>query len=363
MTTAIDAQRSGDGTPILEARDARKAFQGRLGLKELLTRSAAPEVAALDGVSIAVQPQRTLGVVGESGSGKSTLARALVRLFDLDSGSVNFMGQDIGSMSPEGLRQVRRNVQLIYQDPYSSLNPRLSIGQALTEPLFVHGLADESQRPARVRELLDSVGLSSDIANRRPRELSGGQRQRVAIARALATEPRVLIADEVTSALDVSIQAQILNLLTAMQRELQLTMIFISHDLPLVGHVADDVAVMYLGRVVEFGPTDKVFSNPSHPYTAALLGAQPSRARRGHVRVAVSGEVPSAMNIPSGCRFRTRCPIAERLCAEVDPPSVTISTGHTAWCHAQNSAGPWRAAEPELHDLGSAAAERRDFQR
>jgi len=291
-------------------------------------------------VSLSLAANETLGIVGESGSGKSTLAKAIVRLVEPDAGSIRFRGQEVLSADREQLRRIRRLVQLVYQDPYSSLNPRLTIGEAIMEPALVHKLVDKGGREQRLAELLDQVGLARKLAGRRPRALSGGQRQRVAIARALATQPEVLIADEVTSALDVSIQAQILNLLTEMQRELGLTMIFISHNLPLVGHVADDVAVMYLGRIVEYGPTAQVFSRPAHPYTAALLAAQPARERRERKKEAVKGEIPSALSIPTGCRFRTRCPLAQPICEAIDPPRVDVSASHGSWCHVMPVARP-----------------------
>jgi oligopeptide transport system ATP-binding protein len=320
-------------SPLLEIGDLRLAFRGRRGIREVLRRAPTPELVALDGVSASVQRERTLGIVGESGSGKSTLAKAIVRLIEPDEGSVRFRGSEITTASREELRSVRRLVQLVYQDPSSSLNPRLTNGEAIIEPARVHGLVGRDGEQQRLSDLLEQVGLPRKLASRRPRALSGGQRQRVAIARALATEPEVIIADEITSALDVSVQAQILNLLSDMQRDLGLTMIFISHDLPLVGHIADDVAVMYLGRIVEYGPAGEVFAHPAHPYTAALLGAQPSRDRRSRKRAAVQGEIPSAFAIPTGCRFRTRCPLAQPICGEIDPPRAPVSDSHGSWCH------------------------------
>ncbi len=333
MSEETNVAQAGEPELLLEIEGVRKAYRGRRGLGAALRREPAPRLMALDGVSASVRRERTLGVVGESGSGKSTLAKAIVRLLEPDEGSIRFRGQELLTAGHEELRRVRRQVQLIYQDPYSSLNPRLAIGDAIMEAAQVHGLVDKGGRERRLHELLDQVGLPRTLAGRPPRALSGGQRQRVAIARALATEPEMLIADEVTSALDVSIQAQILNLFAQMRRELGLTMIFISHNLPLVGHVADDVAVMYLGRIVEYGPTERVFARPAHPYTAALLAAQPSRERRTREKVAVKGEIPSAMRIPSGCRFRTRCPLAQQICAEIDPPRVDVSPRHGSWCH------------------------------
>ena len=318
---------------VLRFTDVRKSFAPRRRLGDAARGRPAPRLVALDGVSGVVQQDRTLGIVGESGSGKSTLAKALVRLVAPDAGSIRFRDREILTARPEELRRVRRQVQLIYQDPYSSLNPRVAVGDAIIEAATVHGLVSRADRNRRLGELLDQVGLPGAVGDRHPRALSGGQRQRVAIARALATEPEVLIADEVTSALDVSVQAQILNLLTSMQRELGLTMVVISHNLPLVGHVSDEVAVMYLGRIVEQGPTAEVFRRPAHPYTVALLSAQPGRERRSRDRVAVKGEIPSPFAIPTGCRFRTRCPIAQPICEAVDPPRIEVSPDHGSWCH------------------------------
>jgi oligopeptide/dipeptide ABC transporter ATP-binding protein len=332
--TAVQRQSANGTTELaLEVDGLRKVFYGHRSLGAVVKRAKRPELVALDGVSVSVRREHSLGVVGESGSGKSTLAKAIVRLLEPDGGVVRFQGEDVTAADHERLRQFRRRVQLIYQDPASSLNPRLTVGEAIIEPARVHNLIPKGGEDRRLAELLEQVGLPKKMASRRPRALSGGQRQRVAIARAFATEPEVIIADEITSALDVSIQGQILNLLSEMQREFGLTIVFISHDLPLVGHVADEVAVMYLGRIVEYGPAEQVFTHPSHPYTAALLKAQPSRERHDRDRSAVQGEIPSPMNIPSGCRFRTRCPIAAEVCAEVDPPGERVGDDHVAWCH------------------------------
>lgn len=337
--------RAGDDV-VLEIEDLHVTFGGRRTMSEVLRRSVARRLMAVDGISVDVRGSRTLGIVGESGSGKSTLAKALVRLIEPDAGTVRFRGEDILKAGDERLRQVRRMIQLIYQDPASSLNPRMTIADAIAEAARVHELAHtRAQAAARAAELLERVGLSSALASRYPRALSGGQRQRVAIARALACAPEVIVADEITSALDVAIQAQIVDLLDEMRRELGLTVLFISHDLPLVGHVADEVAVMYLGRVVERGPVSEVFDRPAHPYTAALLSAQPSRERRSRKQAAVRGEIPSGFAVPSGCRFRTRCPMATDICKERDPPEVRVSAAHSAWCHfAQRVERPFSTA-------------------
>jgi peptide/nickel transport system ATP-binding protein len=327
------AEQTHTAVPLLEVEDVRKSFPVRRDVSDLLRHRGRLQVVALDGVSATVNAHQTLGIVGESGCGKSTLAKTLVRLVEPDSGAIRFRDQDVVRAGSEELRGLRRAMQIVYQDPYSSLNPRLTVQEAILEPIRVHKLVPQSQLADRLAELLTQVGLPERIGRRRPRELSGGQRQRVAIARALAAQPELLIADEVVSALDVSIQAQVLNVLIEMQRDLHLAMVFISHNLPVVGHVAENVAVMYLGRVVEYGPTAQVFSEPAHPYTEALLNARPSRTRRSREAVAVRGEIPSALRIPSGCRFRARCPLAQPICAEVDPPPIELGNGHRSWCH------------------------------
>jgi oligopeptide/dipeptide ABC transporter ATP-binding protein len=324
--------------PLLAITDLRVTFPTRRSLRDIVRFQRPPRLIALDGVSIAVPTHGTVGVVGESGSGKSTLAKAVVRLVEPESGSIHFDGTDLLRANGRELRDIRRRLQMVYQDPYSSLNPRLRVGETIMEPAKVHGLVARDRASARLAELMDQVGLAQKIASRLPRELSGGQRQRVAIARALACEPRLLIADEVVSALDVSIQAQILNLFADLQRELGLTMVFIAHQLPVVAHIADHVAVMYLGRIVEYGPCESVFNNPQHPYTAALLAAQPSRARRGPRTPALSGEIPSPLAIPDGCRFRTRCPHALPHCAAKDPEPRRVGESHHAWCHLATEA-------------------------
>jgi len=291
-------------------------------------------LVALDGVSLQLQPHETVGVVGESGSGKSTLAKAVARLVKAERGTIRFAGEDLLGLKGRSLAQARRQVQLVYQDPYASLNPNLPIGKAIAEPALVHGLVKRSDAYEFAETLLAKVGLSAALATRRPRRLSGGQRQRVAIARALATQPTVLMADEAVSALDVSVQAQMLNLFRDIQTELGLSMLFISHQLGVVRHVADRVAVLYLGRIVETGPTAAVFERPAHPYTAGLLRAQPRRHARAQDSAPVlAGEIPSPLAIPGGCRFRTRCPLAAPICAEIDPPRIDLGDGRSAWCH------------------------------
>jgi oligopeptide/dipeptide ABC transporter ATP-binding protein len=322
-----------DTASILEIEALSKRFATRRSLSDIALRKPASTVTAVDQVSLALPRNRTLGIVGESGSGKSTLAKCIVRLLGPEGGAIRFEGMDISQATGGELKELRRRVQMIYQDPYNSLNPRLKIGEAIIEPALVHGLVTSDGAESRLDELMAQVGLSPDLADRRPKALSGGQRQRVAIARALATKPDVLIADEAVSALDVSIQAQILNLLAELQDSLGLSIVFISHQLSVVAHISHAVAVMYLGRVVEHGPTDEVFARPAHPYTVGLLKAQPGRKEGSIHTAAVKGEIPSPLAIPTGCRFRTRCPLAEEICATVDPPPVEVGAGHQSWCH------------------------------
>ncbi|CAO3439281.1 ABC transporter ATP-binding protein [Azospirillum doebereinerae] len=287
---------------------------------------------AVDGVSLDVAAGETVGLVGESGCGKSSLGRAVLRLGDRTSGRILFAGEDFGA-APEGrLRPFRRRLQMIFQDPYGSLNPRHSVGDILLAPLTVHGIGRREERQRRVHDMLDRVGLPRDAAHRFPHEFSGGQRQRIGIARALILEPELVVCDEPVSALDLSIQAQIINLLAAMKREMNLSLLFISHDLSVVRYVADRVLVMYLGRVVESGPHDRLWNHPQHPYTRALIDAVPDPARRRHASP-LPGDLPSARNIPAGCRFHARCPIATDLCRSADPPLRSVAPGHQTACH------------------------------
>ena len=298
-------------TPLLELDAVTKHFP----VRDALGR-ARGAVRAVDGVSLHVMPGEVLAIVGESGCGKSTLGRVALRLIEPDSGRIRFDGEDFSALSPRALRARRRDAQLIFQDPFGSLDPRMTVADAIAEPLILHTRLDRARRAARVEQLLARVGLRPEMAGRWPHEFSGGQRQRIAIARALASEPRLIIGDEPVSALDVSVQAQVLNLLQDLIRELRFGFVMISHDLGVVRHIADRVAVMYLGRIVEEGPAAAVFSSPRHPYTRALLAAVPGQGARS---APLQGDVPSPIAPPPGCRFHTRCGFAEPGCAATMP--------------------------------------------
>ena len=293
-------------------------------------------VQAVDGVSFTLPKGKTLGIVGESGCGKSTLARLVTRLIESSSGSVILDGDDITKMSGKPLREMRRKLQMIFQDPYSSLNPRHSIGQIIGDPMRIQGIVAKANEKAEVQELMQRVGLNPEHYNRYPHEFSGGQRQRIGIARALSLRPSVIVADEPVSALDVSIQAQILNLLENLQKDLGLSFVFIAHDLSVVRHIADQVAVMYLGKIVEIGDSETVYNSPAHPYTKALLSAVPvanPSMRNSDKRIRLVGDVPSPIDPPSGCRFRTRCWKATDLCEAVEPPLQADLAGRVVACH------------------------------
>ncbi|MFD7921202.1 ABC transporter ATP-binding protein [Streptomyces sp. NPDC059740] len=307
--------------PVLEVRDLAVHYPVTRGV---LVRRQVGAVHAVDGVSFALRRGETLGIVGESGCGKSTVARALVGLTRPTAGTVHHAGADITRLSGHALKAVRRNIQMVFQDPYTSLNPRMTVGDIVAEPFAVHpGAVPRSERRTRVRELLRTVGLDPDYADRYPHQFSGGQRQRVGIARALALRPEVIVADEPVSALDVSVQAQVVNLMARLQREFGLAYVFIAHDLSVVRHLSDRVAVMYLGRIVETGTEEQIYEHPTHPYTQALLSAVPvpdPASRGGRERILLDGDVPSPVDPPSGCRFRTRCWKAREVCATTTPP-------------------------------------------
>jgi oligopeptide/dipeptide ABC transporter ATP-binding protein len=327
--------------PLVRVRDLETHFPVRRGV----LRRQVGAVRAVDGVSFDIHPGETLGLVGESGSGKSTTGRTLLQLERATSGTVSFMGEELTTAPAEAIRAARRHMQMIFQDPYASLNPRLTVGRAVREPLDIHGIGAPEGREARVAELLEMVGLEVRHGHRFPHEFSGGQRQRVGIARALATGPRLIVADEPISALDVSIQAQIVNLLVDLKGELGLTYLFIAHDLSMVRHISDRVAVMYLGRIVELGRTDDLFEGPLHPYTRALLSAIPvadPRREAARVSVALEGDVPSPADPPSGCRFHPRCPLATDLCAREDPVVRDLGTDDAprlVACHHAGGSG------------------------
>jgi oligopeptide transport system ATP-binding protein len=321
------------GAPILEVTDLVKHFPIKKGI--LFDRQIGA-VKAVDGVSLTVAAGETLGLVGESGCGKSTLARSILQLIEPTSGSVRFDGREITDLSPPEMRRLRPRMQMIFQDPYASLNPRKRVAQIIGDPMKLHGIVESSEVKPRVQELLEIVGLNPEHYNRYPHEFSGGQRQRIGIARALALKPKLIVADEPVSALDVSIQAQIINLLEDLQDEFGLAYLFVAHDLGVVRHVADRIAVMYLGKIVELGPSDAVYTRPIHPYTQSLLTAIPipdPRANRERQRVVLQGDVPSPANPPSACRFHTRCPFATEVCSTDEPEFIDYGNGHFAACH------------------------------
>jgi oligopeptide transport system ATP-binding protein len=320
------------GQELIELRHVKKYFPIRKGV---LQREVA-RVHAVDDVSFAVREGQTLGLVGESGCGKSTLGRTIVRLLEPTAGEISFRGQRIEELGARRLRPLRREMQMVFQDPYASLNPRKRVGTIIGDPMKIHGLGDAKQRKVQVEELLETVGLSPEHYNRFPHEFSGGQRQRIGIARALALRPKLIIADEPVSALDVSIQSQMLNLLEDLQNEFKLTYVFIAHDLGVVRHVSDRIAVMYLGKLVEMSPAEELYERPIMPYTEALLSAVPipdPELAAARERIVLEGDVPSPINPPSGCRFHPRCRYATQVCQEIEPPLVDYGNGHLAACH------------------------------
>jgi len=319
---------------ILEIKNLSKYFPVPRPFFDVLTRKPAQKLVAVDDVSLKIGRLETVGLVGESGCGKSTLARCILRLYEPSGGSVYFEGTNITRLSPSQMRSVRKKMQIVFQDPYSSLNPKMTVRQMLIEVLRFHKLCQSGEEETQLKHLLQMVGLSIEDASKYPKAFSGGQRQRIALARSLAVQPTLLVGDEPVSALDVSIQAQILNLLADLRGELGLTMIFIAHELSVVRHISTRVAVMYLGKIVEIGSTKEVFEQSLHPYTEGLLAAlpKPEPVRRQR-KPAVEGDVPSPLDIPPGCRFHPRCPIAKEICSLEAPPNRQVSPTHRVMCH------------------------------
>jgi oligopeptide/dipeptide ABC transporter ATP-binding protein len=330
--TILDQSSESGETPLLEVRHVKKYFPVRRGV---LQRAVA-YVHAVDDVSFAVREGETLGLVGESGCGKSTLGRTIVRLFEPTDGQIIFQGTPIEHFGTRRMRPLRREMQMVFQDPYASLNPRKRVGTIVSDPMRIHNLGSRAEQKRRVGEILETVGLSPEHYNRFPHEFSGGQRQRIGIARALAVRPKLIVADEPVSALDVSIQSQMLNLLDDLQNEFQLTFLFIAHDLGVVRHVSNRIAVMYLGKIVELSPAEELYTRPIMPYTEALLSAvpiaDPDLAEKRE-RIVLEGDVPSPITPPSGCRFHPRCRYATDVCQQLEPPLVDYGNGHLAACH------------------------------
>ncbi|HYJ69834.1 MAG TPA: dipeptide ABC transporter ATP-binding protein [Nocardioidaceae bacterium] len=364
MTETIASDRStadpssADGSPLLEVTDLVKYFPVK---SSGVIRRVIGQVQAVDGVSFSVGRAESLGLVGESGCGKTTTGRVLTKLYEPTSGSMVFEGTDLAPLSAKEMLPIRKDVQMIFQDPYTSLNPRHTVGAIVGTPLQVHSVVPRNKVLSRVQELLELVGLNPEHYNRYPNEFSGGQRQRIGIARALALQPKLMIADEPVSALDVSIQAQVINLLQDLQKEFDIAFLFIAHDLSVVRHFCPRVAVMYLGKIVEIGDRESIYRNAHHPYTQALLSAIPdvSQAQVGgrRERIWLEGDVPSPINPPSGCRFRTRCWKAQDICAEQEPPLLQIgdNPGHQAACHFSE---PYDSAIHDAAKITRAAASR-----
>ena len=335
---------------IVEVEDLAIDFRAPLLLADLIQRRGRRRLRAVDGVSFEIRRHETLGLVGESGSGKTTLGRAMLRLYRPAAGQIRILGRDLGTLRARELRSVRRELQMVFQDPYSSLNPRMTVGQTLGEVMRFHKVCARREVKGEVAKLLELVGLSADMAARYPSALSGGQRQRVGLARALAVNPTFIVLDEPVAALDVSIQAQILNLLQSLQQEFGLTMMFIAHELSVVRHMSSQLAVMYLGKIVEMGETETIFSSPAHPYTQGLMKAVPRLVpARRHREAVLKGDVPSPLAVPSGCRFHPRCAMAQEICRTVEPPVKTLGPGHESACHfADDVLAAWRSAGGKL---------------
>src|SRR5262247_3309977 len=352
MEAAAAPEMQPTGDELLVVDNVRKYFPITRGI---IFQKEIASVKAVDGVSFSVKPGETLGIVGESGCGKSTLARCIVRLLDSTDGSIMFEGRDITKLSRMQMRPIRREMTMIFQDPYASLNPRKRVGFIIGEPLEVHKLGTPAEVKTRVQELLEVVGLNPEHYNRFPHEFSGGQRQRIGVARALAVNPKLIVCDEPVSALDVSVQAQILNLLKDLQKEFGLTYVFIAHDLNVVRHISDRVMVMYLGRAVELADRDELYVNPKHPYTGALLSAVPlpnPDAGRARKQIVLEGDVPNPINPPSACNFHPRCPrFKEGHCDVEDPELRPFATGHLAACHYPLE--HWPMTEDEMRRPGT----------
>jgi len=338
---------TGVGETLLEVNDLVMHFPLTRGI--ILQRKVGA-VQAVDGVSFSVKKGETLGLVGESGCGKSTTGRAILQLYKPTSGEVNFLGKDLTKLDAGEMRKMRRHLQMIFQDPYASLNPRMTVGSIISEPMQIHNLVDRRHRNQRVQELLETVGLNPYFANRYPHEFSGGQRQRIGVARALAANPAFIVADEPVSALDVSIQAQIVNLLEDLQEQFNLTYLFIAHDLSVVKHISDRVAVMYLGKIVELASRDTIYEEPLHPYTKALLSAVPIPdpvIEKKRERIILAGDVPSPINPPSGCHFHTRCQYAIKgTCDVVEPSFEDKGNNHFVACHLYTAESPNAEIKP-----------------
>jgi len=326
---------------LVDVRDLKMHFPLTRGI---VLQRVVGYVRAVDGVSFSIERGQTLGLVGESGSGKTTIGRTIVRLYKPTSGNIFFDGKDLATLQGEELRELRQRVQIVFQDPFASLNPRYTIGSLISEPMHIYKVASNAEIRERTVELLSVVGLRPEYIDRYPHEFSGGQRQRIAVARALSINPEFIIADEPVSALDVSIRAQVLNLLQRLQRQFNLTYLFVSHDLSVVRHVADRIAVMYLGKIVELSDRDELYAAPKHPYTKALLSAVPipdPQIEKRRQRIILSGDLPSPINIPAGCRFHTRCPMAQNICREIEPVfEAKEGREHYAACHFSERVTP-----------------------
>ena len=349
-TAGTQAGSPAAGAPLLEVRNLSKRFPLKHGVIDAIMRRPRRAVNAVTNVSLTLNEGETLGLVGESGCGKSTLARAIIQLYKPSEGTVVFAGAELTSLQKKELRESARAIQMIFQDPYSSLNPRMTVRTMLREELLHHKMCEKPEVNQRIKELLELVGLSPEHADRLPSAFSGGQRQRIGIARALAVKPKLIIADEPVSALDVSIQAQIINLLIELQEKLGLSVLFISHDLRVVRYISDRVAVMYLGSLVEVAETNELYDHPRHPYTEVLLAAAPSMDEDAHLtRAAVKGELPSPINVPKGCHFHPRCPFADERCASEPPELRDLGGGHIVACHH-----PLDVTHAERHEVPQA---------